>query len=446
MGKWKNGKKTDYMLKYQSVEYWQNSLRGNGLKNVKSRISTKLLYLYRLEEFNQWLKGKSFGIKVAIIKNNQMIHERAQKTFDNVEKLLDFGEEENGNNKQVKKIISIYLDDPKHEHLSSSSMDNICSAIKSYFKLHEVEINLKFNGRKREKTEVEDDPELTRFEFYKMLTYSKIDHLVRAVMLVKFQAGLDSSTLADRFNFHAYPQISKFCGTTNYKEWSLDKCPIPIELIRVKTAVRHITFIDRDALSAIKDYLSWRESSRGEHDIKGPIFYTSRDEPISTTWIGNTFKKLAEYSQVQKKIAPRKNKITSHEVCDLLKTTLIVRGVPESIADIIIGHKPNDTYVKIGKLYPEKLREEYSKASRMLNIFSEVENMIKNPEQYDVRDEQLKAWNNEKERLQKENNELKAEKNNKIGKKVDWLTGIMMDVVDNMPDSDFKNNIKKNKK
>ena len=33
-----------------------------------------------------------------------------------------------------------------------------------------------------------------------------MDMVMKAVMMIKFQAGLDSSTFADRFNFEAYPR------------------------------------------------------------------------------------------------------------------------------------------------------------------------------------------------------------------------------------------------
>ncbi len=72
------------------------------------------------------------------------------------------------------------------------------SAIKSYFSVHDVEINIKFNGRKRDQFNIEGEAELTISEFYKMLTYSKADHTPRAVVMVKFQSDLDSSTRQNR--------------------------------------------------------------------------------------------------------------------------------------------------------------------------------------------------------------------------------------------------------
>ena len=109
-----------------------------------------------------------------------------------MEELLRFGEDGSGNEKEVRKIISQYLRDPRHVNLAHSTMAGTCSAIKSYFDAHDVATNVKFNGKKRNEIEV-----TRRFHaragdcrlFYKMMTANKVDLMVRAVMLVKFQAG-----------------------------------------------------------------------------------------------------------------------------------------------------------------------------------------------------------------------------------------------------------------
>ena len=406
MTRWKKGRVADYMYEFPSVAYWMDQLREVGVRNVPvTQIGTKAIYILKLRKFNEWLVGREFDVRVQMAVNSRIIHEIQRRSFANVEELLRFGED--GNVNEVKKIVNQYMSDPQHDHLSRSSMMGICAAIRSYFDINDVKVDIKFNGRKRDDAEVTDDSELTISEFYNMLVYGRIDHTVRAMMLVTLQTGLDSNTLADRFNYQAYPQISKFCGTTDYEEWNLDKCPIPISLVHAKTGVRFTTFIDRDALSAIKNYLDWRKETRGPHDIDGPLFLTTRDKPISVTWISDIFDKLAKDTELQKKIGPRKNKITSHEVRDLLKTTLIQCGCPEHMADHIMGHKPRDFHMKISDPYPEQLRHEYAKASYTLNIFSRVERGITNlmslsemkeiKRQNDLKIEELKKRINETE-------------------------------------------------
>ena len=46
-------------------------------------------------------------------------------------------------------------------------------------------------------------------------------------------------------------------------------------------------------------------------------------------------------------------KIHSHEVRDLLKSTLIVSGCAQYVAEHVLGHAPRDSYEKQASLYPE---------------------------------------------------------------------------------------------
>ena len=288
----KNGSRFNYMLEFATVRYWQGQLneKACGIKNSASnQTDTRLVYRTHLAAFNEWLPGRIFDMRVQAVADGKIVRGTAQKSFANVEELLRFGEDGFGNEKEVRKIISQYLRDPRQfGKLAHSTLSGRCAAIKSYFDAHDVATNVKFNGKKRDEIEVTEEPELEIADFYKMMTANKVDLMVRAVMLVKFQAGLDSSTLADRFNFYAYQQIgAKWCGADDHKAWGHDKCPIPVHLVRVKTGIKYTTFIDRDALDAIKTYLSWREERHGPRDPAGPIFLTTRNEPIRGEWISD---------------------------------------------------------------------------------------------------------------------------------------------------------------
>ena len=70
-------------------------------------------------------------------------------------------------------------------------------------------------------------------------------------------------------------------------------------------------------------------------------------------------------------------KIHSHEVRDLLKSTLLVSGCTQYAADHVLGHSPRDSYEKQAALYPEELRAEYAKASGRLNIFSSIKKHLR---------------------------------------------------------------------
>ena len=318
------------MLEFATVRYWQGQLNESGIKNTTSnKTDTRLVYRTHLAAFNEWLPGRIFDMRVQAVADGRIVRETAQKSFANVEELLRFGDDGSGNEKEVRKIISQYLRDPRHVNRAHSTLSGMCAAIKSYFDAHDVATNVKFNGKKRDEIEVTEEPELEIADFYKMMTANKVDLMVRAVMLVKFQAGLDSSTLADRFNFYAYPQIAKWCGADYHKVWEKDKCPIPVQLVRVKTGIKYTTFIDRDALDAVKTYLSWREEHHGPRDPAGPIFLTTRNEPIRGEWISDAFRRLSYPSKAQRRLGNGILKLRSHKTRRLLKSLLMECGCAE---------------------------------------------------------------------------------------------------------------------
>ena len=149
----------------------------------------------------------------------------------------------------------------------------------------------------------------------------------------------------------------------------------------MKTDFTHIGFLDKDTIVAIQKYLDLRYKKTESQMSSGQaLFLNERGQPISNNWIGITLKKLSINAGLRKPLEgymDTRYKINSHEVRDLLKSTLIDCGVRYDLADHFIGHKPKDSYEKQAILYPETLRSEYSKASKKLNVFSNFSSFVK---------------------------------------------------------------------
>ena len=205
--------------------------------------------------------------------------------------------------------------------------------------------------------------------------------LDNAVVLCKFQRGLDNTTMIDRFNFQVWEQLVNYFGSEIYESWDLKKCPVPIKLTRVKTNYTHTGYLDYDAIDAIQKYLKIRYTKTGEiMQVGQPLFLNSRNQPIGYFWISSVIPRLAKNAGIQKKIKngelTSRNEKTSHELRDLLKSTLVVNGVASYVCELAIGHKIGDSYEKMDKLYPDKSRIEYAKASIQLNIVSKMKSSI----------------------------------------------------------------------
>jgi len=123
---------------------------------------------------------------------------------------------------------------------------------------------------------------------------------------------------------------------------------------------------------------------------------------ISTAWIFNSFSRIVKRAGIQKfvEINGRKQyKMDSHELRDLLKSTLIDSGCRIDVADHVIGHKPKDSYEKQSILYTETLRKEYAKASNRLNIFTKFSSVVNGTDDSDELKIQLKEKLSELDRI-----------------------------------------------
>jgi len=264
----------DDISNLKSIKYWQSQLRSSKYKNLKTRTSdaksTKGLYLYLLNEFNKWLVSKEFSIKKTIPISEDTLRTVQQNViFSSVEELLTLFDNSPSSQKDIIKIIREYLNLPEHEGSSPSYMKSKFSAIMSYFEKNESPLGMKFDSKKFDDQEIKSDSELTLAELYTILTVGQPSVMEKSVILVKFQGGFDSSTLADRFNFDGLHQIHKYFGSENHNSWDLEKCPVPLKYIRMKTGFQHSPLLDRDAIVSIQRYLDWRIKEYGFHDANG---------------------------------------------------------------------------------------------------------------------------------------------------------------------------------
>ena len=107
-----------------------------------------------------------------------------------------------------------------------------------------------------------------------------------------------------------------------------------------------------------------------------PMFIKTTRKAVADVWVSRLVRRLAAKAGLQERLADYKAtvryKLNSHEMRDLLKSTLIDSGCRIDVADHVIGHKPKDSYEKQSRLYPESMRSEFAKASSRINIFSNM--------------------------------------------------------------------------
>ena len=403
----------EWFKQLDTVSFWQAQLRGSRFKNIKSPIynGTKMQYLYQLWKFNKWLSGRGFTIHMLQSgSENSFIHKTEEKKFDNVEDLIRLLEQPFMDQKNVTKIIKQYLLDEIHAAKKASYMTIIKSAIASYFEKNECQLHITFNPKNNHSTETAEKS-MSLSDLMEFLTTGRPSITEKTVFLCKFHRGLDVSTFVDRFNYEAWEQITKWFGSEHYDSWDLEKCPVPISLVRIKTDFKHTGYLERDSIEQLQRYMDYRKT-KVQADMQNgqPLFLNKFNRPISTLWMFVRFSKISKRSGIQKftEFNGRKQyKMDSHELRDLLKSTLIDSGCRIDVADHVIGHKPKDSYEKQSILYPETMRKEYAKASKRLNIFTKFSNIVSGNDDSD----DLRIGLNEKI---KETDELRRSLNEKI--------------------------------
>lgn len=405
-----------------TVSNFRDQLRGSNRTNTKSNTNgTRDTYTRHLHYFNNWIHGKTleYTKEVSSGKDTYKKVKRKEK-LDGVEHFFQIYSESYYDKKPFVKMIKAYFLDSNGQSKSNAVRTNAFFAINEYFKKNDEPIGLSFDPNAGSQLKNDNsEPIMTLDEFLKLLTVGRPSITEKAVLLCKFQRGLDSSTLVDKFNFEAWFQLVDAFGTADFASWDLKKCPIQINLRRMKTNVSHSGFLDRDAISALVDYLHYRKKitggditlTRDTDDLTddNAIFLNNFQKPISELWITQSFSRMRKNSGLdviinKKHVASggrKKYKITPHETRDLLKSILIESGVRYDLAEEFIGHKTGDSYEKQTRLFTKTLRIEYIKASSKINIFSKFQDFAKGAETSEEIQKKIKEMDEQMKKMEK---------------------------------------------
>ncbi|MBM3911019.1 MAG: phage integrase family protein [Thaumarchaeota archaeon] len=397
--------------KLETIAYFSEQLRANKNQNLKSYgvmalSATQRSYLYELWRFNNWLYGKEFSYQKLIQVDLDSFKKTIQTVvLEGIEGFLELYRKSHQSESDFVRMIKRYLHDPMHKGKKAGTMKAPYNAILAYFDRNDTPLSFKFDPKAQYDNQKDvDEKSLSLVEVMKLLTVGKPTVMQKAVILCKFHRGLDTSTLCDRFNFEAWEQLVEYFGTDQYHRWDLSKCPVPIKLTRIKTNYRHLGFLDVDAITALQDWLDIRYRKTGKVLEKGePIFINKDNKPITGFTVRTGFLRIVKTAGLDKLLEYERSvryDIDSHELRDLLKSTLIQCGVRYDVSDHVIGHAPKDSYDKQAILYPETIREEYMKASGKINIFSNLSANLQASPNIQAMKAQIESMQEQLDRLQ----------------------------------------------
>lgn len=375
------------------VRYWLKTLNDTNFQHssAHSRFTgTRRSYASRLYKFHGWLAGRTIGITRRTYTPSGIKTSTRQARLGGIDDLLALYLEPDADARELNKVTKEYLSEIRDTgRLAFSSIKNTESALKSFFEAHEVSYSVRFRmryartGRGAAAPAGDDwvDNTLTLADFATIMGAGQPSLLDRSVFLSMFHRGLDRATLADRFNYTAFDQVSAHMGSDDPRNWDLAKCPVPIILERVKTGYRHTGFLERDAVTAMGDWLGERERRTGGPLRRGdgaPLYVTMHNRPIRDHWVDHRFARLAVRAGLVRK-SPTGGESPSrraHQLRKLIKSTLIDAGCRMDVADHVIGHSPKDVYEVQASLYPDSLRREYAKGASRINVFTRMMSAI----------------------------------------------------------------------
>lgn len=181
----------------------------------------------------------------------------------------------------------------------------------------------------------------------------------RAIMLTLFQGGMDVSTLCTL----KYGDVAKGLETKEH--------PLKLDLYRPKTGVEYYTFLGRDAVQAIKAYLSDMKSRGVEFTYDTSLFLKERGkDTLTTNLVQNMMRDVALKSKFidAKNNGKYFNPLGPHALRESFGSIMINSGVPDTVVDFWLGHTIGEMAEAYKSVQVESLRKMYLERERLLSI------------------------------------------------------------------------------
>lgn len=295
----------------------------------------------------------------------------------------------------------------RENELKETSINNYLIYVKSFYNYFEVEIP-KLPVKLQNLPKKSYREWISKDDIKKALKYSNKKY--RAIILLMASSGMGSAEIRNlKFaefrrsieEYTKFPLKPPYLVDDIRSSLPSNQHIIPLwDVKRIKTGEYYYTFSSPESVEAILDYLEYRESKN--KPVKGdeePLFIGRYSNTIlSPKGLCSAFERINDdigFEQIGDK-----RFFTSHELRRFFSDQTFKAGLQERDVKWLRGQKPRDTLNRYVKPDPEKLKIEYmEKALPCLSI-----------EEVKVREIKGNAYLRLK-RLEKENEELKKERN-----------------------------------
>jgi len=232
------------------------------------------------------------------------------------------------------------------------------SAVRSFYSVYDLEVRMK-GARRLPKAKITNKRMIVAAEQVKILVDNARTPRDRAIILSHFQGGLDVSTLCSL----TYGDVSEGLAKNEH--------PLKLEPQRPKTGVQNYTFLGRDAITALKAYLSDMRS-------KGVVF--KHTTPLFLQERGKGAMKTSNVQDMMKDVAVRSgfidaenngkafNPIGPHGLRESFGSIMTNSGVPDTVVDFWLFHEVGELAEAYKSVQFESLRKMYLDREKLLSI------------------------------------------------------------------------------
>ncbi len=157
---------------------------------------------------------------------------------------------------------------------------------------------------------------------------------------------------------------------------ALEKDPntdlIEIHIITQKTKLLAKTFIGREAIDALKEYLEARR--KGSRNVAPETI--TKESPLFKTWKRGKVRRISRHSFStllrQAFVNVNEDKMSAHSLRKKLQTDLEKAGINSNWIDQILGHKLINSRDAYSLPTDEELKEAYTKAYQYIKVYPEI--------------------------------------------------------------------------
>lgn len=232
------------------------------------------------------------------------------------------------------------------------------SAIRSFYSTYDLQVRMK--GRRRlPKPKIENKRMIVGAEQVKVLVDHARTPRDRAIILVNFQGGLDVSTICSL----KYRDVAEGLAKNQY--------PLKLELQRPKTGVDFYTFLGKDAIEALKAYLSDMKARRVSFAHNTPLFLQDRGKQgLKTGNVQSMMREVAARAGFvdDKNNGNEFNPLGPHALRESFGSIMVNSGVPDTIVDFWLGHEIGEMAEAYKGVQFDSLRQMYLAREKLVSI------------------------------------------------------------------------------